>query len=329
MSVFRRGTKVLDDITTIDELNHEPWSNPMLEGHIDSRFINVSPTTRRGVLPDKYLEEMMRALKSKEKDILEALKEASKKREKELSRDIIKVLRDAFSEVMGELPEEYEWFDVKGLGGIPGVIRRKAESGERKEHRPVRLARGPLDYITLTPKVSQVAPNERRKFIAKAWTEKGELIPIDVKYYWKHTPFNLGSIEPNKNECVFIAGDEEEEVKITVKATLEGKKAEAFVTVLILESKKPPKQQFPTPIAIDRPGENWRSRWNESVDTLEYNIGHPDCISAKKAKSKKMFIRYLGLLFAKHLVLHNFEKSGEDNVLERMIEVVGRLEKCI
>ena len=85
---------------------------------------------------------------------------------------------------------------------------------------------------------------------------------------------------------------------------------------------------FPPPIPKDMPSENWRSRWNKPVNTLEYNIGHEDYKKAEK-KGKKTFLRYMGFLYAKQLVLHNFKASGEDSVMERMIEVISRLENRI
>jgi hypothetical protein len=37
----------------------------------------------------------------------------------------------------------------------------------------------------------------------------------------------------------------------------------------------------------------------------------------------------MGFLYAKQLVLHNFKASGENSVMERMIEVISRLENRI
>jgi len=98
------------------------------------------------------------------------------------------------------------------------------------------------------------------------------------------------------------------------------------VEVIILKAgKRTSESKFPTPIAVYRPNESWRSRWNKPINTLEYNSGHYDYLIAKD-KSKKAYLRYLGFLFSKHLVLHNFGNVGEDSILERMIEVITRLE---
>jgi len=323
VSIYRRGTKVIDDVTEIQELDYNPWNNPLLKGMIDSRFINVPPGTRKGIVPDIKLQYLIDATKSIESIVINEIKEAEERKEKALSRDVLKTLRDAFSEVIQELPEDYSWFNTGSGQGIPTKRDPKTQSGKPKM---VRIAAGPLDRITITPKVSQILINERKKFVAKAWTPNDELIPINVKYCWEMDTISLGRLEKNNNECVFVAGPEEGDVKITVQAILEDKHAQFSVEVIILKvGKKTAESKFPTPIAIYGPTEFWRSRWNKSVNTLEYNSGHNDYLEAN-GRSKKAYLRYLGFLFSKHLVLYNFKNTGEDSILERMIEVVTRLE---
>lgn len=323
VSIYRRGTKVIDDVSEIPELKHEPWNNPMLKGMIDSRFINVPPGTRKGIVPDIKLQNLINAVESIENIVINEIKIVEELKEKAISRNILKTLRDAFSEVIQELPEDYSWFDTEGGQGIPTKHVRKTPPGKAKM---VRIATGPLVRVTVTPKVSQILINERKTFVAKAWTPNDELIPINVKYRWEMDPISLGRLEQNNNECVFVAGPEEGDVEISVKATLEGKHAKSLVTVIILKAgKKTAESKFPTPIPIYKPTEFWRSRWNKSINTLEYNSGHNDYLEAKE-RSKKAYLRYFGFLFSKHLVLHNFRNIGEDLILERMIEVVTRLE---
>jgi len=326
VSIYRRGTKVIDNITEIHELNNEPWNNVLLEGMIDSRFINVPPGTRKGIIPDEHFEELLTAVKSQEKHLISILKEASVRREKEMGKDIIRQLKDAFTDLMRELPNEYNWFGTKGDRIVPD---RNSKSNKNPNRFKTLIALGPLEYITVTPKVSQIAPNEIKKFIAKAWTLNDEFIPINVNYKWKLHPDNLGSIEINNNECIFKAGSTEGEVKFSINATLGSKNVNTSIVLLILkQTDKKSKSGFPNPIAVEKPSESWRSRWDESVDTLEYNTGHEDYKKAEK-RGKKVYIRYIGFLYAKHLVLHNFKESGENLILERMIEVISRLETRI
>jgi hypothetical protein len=327
VSIYRHGTKVIDDITEIQELNHEPWNTPHLEGMIDSRFINVPPATRKGIVPDEHFAELVEAVKSQEKQINDIIEKALEKRGQEMSRDLIKSLRDAFQDIMQDLPSEYNWFNTKGIN-----ITKSGTQKREKESEPqfkIHLASGPLEYITITPKVSQIEPNERKRYFVRAWTPNDELIPIGVNFKWSFKPSTLCAIESNNDECYLTAGVDEGEIKLSVTATLEKVTKQESVDILILaESKKKSQGGFPIPKGVYMPAEKWRSRWNESVNTLEYNTGHDDYIKAEQ-KGKKNLLRYMGFLYAKQLVLHNFKTSGEDSVMERMIEVISRFENRI
>lgn len=327
VSIYRHGTKVIDEITEIQELNHEPWNTPHLEGMIDSRFINVPPATRKGIVPDEKFAELIKAVRSLEDQLKDIIEKALEKREQEMSRDLIKSLRNAFQDIMQDLPNEYNWFNSKGINIIkPGSQTKDIEP---KSQPKIRLASGPLEYITITPKVSQIEPSERKRFFVRAWTPNDELIPIGVTYRWSIRPSNLGSLEINNDECFLTAGINEGEIKLSVIATLDKITKQEFVEVLILsKSNKKSPGGFPIPQPVHRPSEKWRSRWDESLNTLQYNTGHQDYINAEQ-KGKKHILRYMGFLYAKQLVLHNFKASGEDSVMERMIEVISRFEDRI
>jgi hypothetical protein len=325
VSVYRHGTKIIDDITEIQELNHEPWNTNNLEGMIDSKFINVPPGTRKGIVPDKHFTEFIDAVKSQEKQLIHIIEKALEKREQEMSKDLIKSLRDSFQEIMKDLSSEYNWFDSKGEISIvkPGLPIRERESETKFK---IRVSLGPLEYITITPKVSQIEPNERKKYIVRAWTLNDELIPIGVDYRWSVKPLNLCSLEAINDECYLTASADEGEVKLTVVASLHKITKQESIDILILsKSNKKVAGGFPIPKGIYMPSEKWRSRWNSSVNTLEYNTGHEDYLKAEQ-KGKKNLLRYMGLLYAKQLVLHNFKTSGEESVMERMIEVISRFE---
>lgn len=327
VSIYRHGTKVIDDITEIQELNHEPWISGHLEGLIDSRFINIPPATRKGIVPDKQFAELVGAVKSLEDQLSYIIEKTLEKREQEMSKELIKSLRDAFQDIMQDLPSEYSWFNARGLSMTkPGS---KSIDKERKPQPKIRLASGPLEYITITPKVSQIEPNERKRYYVRAWTPNDELIPIGVLYKWSIKPSDLCSIETKNDECYITAGIKKEDLKLCVTATLEKITIQECVDILILsESNKKSPGDFPIPKGVYMPSENWRSKWNESINTLEYNTGHNDYIQAEK-KGKKYLLRYMGFLYAKQLVLQNFKTSGEESVMERMIEVIYRFENRI
>jgi hypothetical protein len=70
-------------------------------------------------------------------------------------------------------------------------------------------------------------------------------------------------------------------------------------------------------------GESWRSRWNAGEGRLEVNSAHPDYQAVLGEAARR---RYFGRLYAKELVLHNFGHEPAPAVLERMLEVLTRLD---
>ena len=45
VALFRNGTRVVEDISVVDELEKPPWTTRYLQGHIDAPFINLTPGT--------------------------------------------------------------------------------------------------------------------------------------------------------------------------------------------------------------------------------------------------------------------------------------------
>ena len=74
------------------------------------------------------------------------------------------------------------------------------------------------------------------------------------------------------------------------------------------------------PLAVGRPGELRRSRFNADQNVIVINNGHRDFVFAAQNKSLKL--RYICRLFAKELVIRNFPGYSADELLERMIELL-------
>lgn len=318
--VYRRGTRVLDDITSIPELDHSPWNNEMLEGMIDSRFINISPASRRTIVPDSGLSELIEASRSVEPLIESELEKVKKQREEKLGRDLLKKLQETFNQAMRDLAAEYTWFGGKKGGRIPGT-------GETPEHprKMIRLSGGPLDHVTIVPKIAQIGPNESKDFIAKAWSKDDGLIPMGVQFSWSIHPIR-GSLKTEHDRATFEAPAEEGEVKLHVQAKRDNVVASQEALILILsKTKKTGGLNIPQIRFVDMPSENWRSKWEAATETLKCNSGHPNYRQAQQ-RSRSALMRYIAFLIAKHLVLHNYAHAGEEVVLERLIEVISVLE---
>lgn len=92
-----------------------------MEGVIKDRWITISPS-RRDIILDENLTELVEALKTIEPGIIEKLKEVEEKRGQKLNKEIYTALKNTISLTLADLPHgEYEWFDKKAYLGFPLV----------------------------------------------------------------------------------------------------------------------------------------------------------------------------------------------------------------
>jgi len=329
VSVLRRGTKIVDDISMLPELNHHPWVSGMLEGDIDDRFLKISPATRRGIIPDQYYSEFIKAVSSIEQIVIYEIEKVEARREEKLSRDLVKSLQEAFAHIMNDLPEDYDWFDVKKGSGVKGKIKRKPRGPDKEPRQWTRISAGPIDSLTISPSLARMLPGESKDFTAKAWTKDGAIIPIGINYKCRiKSGSHLCDLNITDNIAHLTAGSEEGDVVFEVTATQDSLRKSADAQAFIYKKTLKTQYAFPHTVGVDKPGEIWRSKFSEATNTLEYNKGHHDFQTAQKRGHKAM-LRYIAFLISKHLVIHNFKQSGEEEVLERMIEVISALESRI
>src|SRR6185295_5412417 len=62
VALFRRGTRVFEDICVMEALAKPPWITRYLQGHIDAPFINLTPGTRSGIIHDEAYGALLDAL---------------------------------------------------------------------------------------------------------------------------------------------------------------------------------------------------------------------------------------------------------------------------
>jgi len=70
---------------------------------------------------------------------------------------------------------------------------------------------------------------------------------------------------------------------------------------------------------LRKPGELWRSRYDDKRNLIIINNGHSDYVFSSEKKARKL--KYICRLFAKELVLKNFQGYRSEELLERMIEL--------
>jgi len=67
------------------------------------------------------------------------------------------------------------------------------------------------------------------------------------------------------------------------------------------------------------PADLWRSRFDEKNNLVVVNSGHRDFVFAAQKHARKL--RYICRLFAKELVLRNFQGFEREALLERLVEL--------
>jgi len=323
VGVARRGTRLIDDLCQIEELNHEPWDTGQLQGLIHCDQLTTAPASRKGIIPDKSFQDFMKAVQYVEPSVSAQLEQIEKAQDEEMSRQLVRQIQEAFASVLNELTEEYSWFDGQKGGPLPGA--RESRPARRRE---VRLSQGPLDSVEIVPKLAQLAPGEKKRFTARPLDPTGALIPIDVELEW-YVQGSLATLEADGPAAALAAGSAEGEGTIAVVARHAGTQARAEARFLILQVKKAARgRKLPFLEPVHRPGETWRSRWVESRSVIEFNTGHANYLQAKK-RPRRGVVRYLSLLVAKELVLHNFSGIPQNALLDRMVEIISAVQQKV
>ncbi len=342
VSLSRMGTRVLTNLTELDEFQCEPWSSGCLQGIVDAPFLNLTPGTRSGIIRDGRFERFCLALKKVEAQLSQIIAEQRRAEEERASHKMLTTIRKAFQEALMVLPtEEYDWFDIKagnkGRGSKlapesdDGAVAEEADGGQSSE--PTAGAQkqffeyaGPLFSVRVAPQSSVVAINQAKTYRAVARDRSRNNVEHDLTFQWRIVE-GSGTLENDQSEIVtFIAPDQPglSRIAVTVAQGSIRCEGEGLITVtdsLLPEMRQPAANRHGLPGYTFRKaaGELWRSKYEAELNVIVINNGHRDFVYASKNRALK--IRYICRLFAKEMVQKNFPGSSPDQLLERMIEL--------
>jgi PAS domain-containing protein len=345
VALFRHGTRVLEDISGLDDLSRPPWTTRSLQGHLDAPFINLTPGTRTGIIHDEAYAALLEALKPLEEKLIEILEAQRRAEEEQASRELLATIQRAFREALLALPEEYDWFNVRarakrGFGSAkPELLTEndvtlgitEPERGNGQQRQFFEFA-GPLFSVAISPASSVVRVNEQRPLRALPFDRARRRVESNLAFNWEIVE-GTGALDRNHDQVAnFLAPAEPGlvRVKLTVSQGEIERSAEALITVTrellpqvgttIIDSAGLPGYTFES-----APGDSWRSRFDSGRNIIIVNNGHRDFVYAARNKSLKL--RYLVRLYAKELVLKNFVGLPADQLLERMVELSLRTEE--
>jgi hypothetical protein len=352
VALYRHGTRVIDDLTVLDDFAHPPWNLRYLQGHVDTPFVNLTPGTRSGFIHDSAYATLCEELRLLEQKLVELIEEQRRAGEEQASREQLRTIQRAFREALLALPaEEYDWFDVhaRAFRSVPdgsadldlrsqSIKVDQAASGlsepalnEDRQRRFFEFA-GPLFSVAVAPASSVVRVGDRKELRALTRDRSRRRVDRDLEFHWQLVE-GPGVLTGAHNQAVtFLAPGEPglARVKVTVRQHDVVCVGEGLITVTHellarLGTTTVPSQGLPGYTFERAPGAPWRSKFDTDRNVIVVNNGHRDFVYASRNKSLKL--RYLVRLYAKELVMHNFAGMAADQLLERMVELSLRTEE--
>ena len=346
VGLYRHGTRVLENISELDQFKKSPWNSGYIQGVIDAPFLNLTPGTRLGIIHDDGLELLERHLSSIETELQEIIEDQKRAEEERASRDVLKKVQSALKEALLSLPmEEYDWFNIHSTQEKPSGRNRLTANTENSEllapdDSPKESERqisffdfaGPLFSVRISPASRVIKVNGTRSFRAIARDRNRKVVDRDITFSWSITE-GLGSLSSSENEIItFTAPDEPGLTCLELTAKQDDIICSAKSLITVTDSLVPETASdndkgkgIPGYTFQKAPGELWRSRFDQEQNLIVINNGHRDFVFA--ARNKALKLRYISRLYAKELVLNNFLGISSDQLLERMIELTLYIEE--
>jgi hypothetical protein len=342
VGLYRHGTRVVEDITVLDAFQRAPWTSGCLQGIMDAPFLTLTPGTRTGILHDERLEALCRALEPVEAALVQMIDEQKRAAEEQASREILRSIHRAFREALLALPaEEYDWFQIADgkhermrqhkPAGLPLLEQERTDgaaggTSSAQRQREFFDFPGPLYGASISPAACIVRVGESRDFRAVARDRNRRLVEENLVFEWAIREGSGGLSETNAEIVRFHAPNEPGLTRLGVVIRQGGNACEAEALVTMTEQLLPEtpktsgaKQGLPSYTFEYRPGELWRSRFDQARNLIVINNAHRDFIYASRRRLLKL--RYICRLYIKELVHNNFPGLPAEHLLERMVEL--------
>jgi hypothetical protein len=344
LGLYRHGTRVVDELASLDHFQRPPWNTGYLQGIIDAPFLTLTPGTRSGILQDERFWGFCMALEPVEKFLLEAIDEQRRAAEERASRDIMRAIHRAFREALLALPaDEYDWFSIPdGKENIrPGAQKPGLEAGDgeataqtvgegsegtRIHQKEFFDFPGPLYSVVISPASCTVPVGQTKSLRGVARDRERRLVDDRLLWNWAIME-GSGELRNTDSEIIdFLAPQDPGLTRVRVSVRQADKECEAEGLITVTDALLPeiPKtsgnrQGLPAYTFHRAPGELWRSRYEEERNLIIINNAHRDFIYSSRNKALKL--RYICRLYIKELVQQNFPGLSADRLLERMVEL--------
>lgn len=347
VALTRSGTRVIADIGLLPDLERSPWNSRCLQGLIDVPYLNLTPSTRSGIIHDERYGAFVEALVPLETHLNGVIDAQRRAEDEQANQESLRAIQRAFREAMLVLPrEEYNWFDIQSRslqaaavgdltergreaspaekeGAGPGVPE---PNGGGSAHRQFFDYAGPLHTVMISPAASTLAVSQSRRFRALPRDRSRRRVERDLTFTWEIVEGGGTLSSTSDQEVSFEAPSSPVLVRLSVAASQRDMRcsAEAMITVTdtldvaigpaTVNARGLPGYSFER-----AGGELWRSRFDAERNLIVVNNGHRDFVFA--TRSRALQLRYLVRLYIKELVLKNFAGLPAEQFAERMIEL--------
>jgi len=345
VALTRGGTRVIEDIGTLPGLELAPWTSRYLQGLIDVPYLNLTPSTRSGIVHDERygaFAEALGPLAAHLNGLIEAQRRAE---EEQANRESLRAIQRAFREAMLILPrEEYDWFDIRsrspqaaGSGEPPEqpldssgeqeavTVGPEPNGGESAQRQFFDYA-GPLYSVVISPSASTLTVNQSRLFRALPRDRSRRRVEQHLIFTWKIVEGSGALSSTSDQEVSFHAPPLPGLVRLFVAVSQHDVRSSAEALITITDSLEVAMDQavvntrgLPGYTFERAAGELWRSRFDAERNLIIVNNGHRDFVFA--TRSRAVQLRYLVRLYVKELVLKNFAGLPAEQLTERMVEL--------
>jgi len=328
------GAVVLDDLASLPELAHAPWTDERLVGVVDFPHLEVAPGSRRGIVPNAAAAALIDALVAIEPVVAARLEERSNAEAASLSEDMHRQLARLFTRVTNFVPH-LEWFPVSKRSGTvddapssgsavssPSDPAQPAEAEGEPAEQPELFPPGPLFAVTVRPSKLELAVQERKELHAVAADEHGRAIREGVTFEWNASSALSLAAAGNLATIEALSPSATESVEVLAR---QGERERVFIVPvrIVSEHHRRADAGIPQPEEVNEPLQSWRSRLTEN--RWQVNTGHPDYRAfAHEARPR---LRYLAMLLSKEVVTRNFPQPGVGATLEELVGLLAALER--
>jgi hypothetical protein len=192
---------------------------------------------------------------------------------------------------------------------------------QARDEEPRLFPPGPLAAARIVPATLRLPPAAERGLQGRALDADGRVVSGEPRFEWRL--LGPGELSAEATLARYRAPPEEAAARIVLRVVHEGRETAAEADVVVREGAGRPDRAagIPEPEPVNAPSEPWRSRIR--AGRWEYNEGHRDHLAVRDDDQRRL--RYLIHLFAKELVLRNYGSPQEEELLERMVEVLTHL----